>query len=385
MAELTLEDQMQFALEHGDFMGKSITVSDGKGQMDALDAELDAILELANKQQDSAENTPSPNLRIVPNCGNRVASKVLPAGRQEAIEQGSIEPRPSDNEPGKSASTAKTPNPAYSFPDGARQPACAELDDARLIERLETLMERYEQDKLRSYSTIRNEFCALSLEINRRILMAPRFRQQPKYPKLKSNQRPSDDLASNDRQVIDLHWLRCRDFQADELRAPYKRLFSGTEFDFDLASEFASKLGSPALKADEILVLSRHEQLELAVIQSDAIRREYARLVNGVSDSGGKAIGVSRKKIYQRIKEYTRNHPQLRGREVEYTDLWLARELVGDRPTRVQEFLKLKTGREPVGRRTIEGKLKTLRRILGEDQPRAEKLPEDAEGNVPAE
>ena len=259
----------------------------------------------------------------------------------------------------------------YSFPEEVSGSTYAGLADAQLIARLEDLLDRHYDDKLRSYSAIRGEFCALSIEMNIRMLMAPRLRPQPKFPWKASDRKASDELVSNDRQVIDLHWLKCRGFENSKLRAPYKKLFSDALFDFDLASDFVTKTGRVSVKAEEILELTRQEQLELAVIQSDSVRREFANLMTGFTDpKSGKRTPARRIAISQRIKTAARKNPRIRNHVQTYEALWLARELVESHsPTQVREWLGLITGTKPPSRKTIEGKLQTLGRILEEITP----------------
>lgn len=363
--------------------GKELSYGGKPERGEALDAMLDALLE-AGESQTNRGPTSVIHLRVVPNRGSGVANEIEAPQRPGASGDNNRGSPPSTEAPSSGTTSVDASAPRYSFPGEGSKSAYPELNNAQLIGRLETLIERHQDDRSCSYAEIRVEFCALSIEMNRRTLMAPRFRRQPKYPKITSKRRPGDDLASNDRQVIDLHWLRCRHFEAACLRAPYKRLFSGTTFDFDLASEFVSKMGSASDKADEYLALARHEQLELAVIQSDAIRQEFANLFNGSTDANGKKIGATRPKAFQRIKDHIHRNHRLHGHARTYIDLWVARELVGDSPTRVREFLKLMTGKEPTGRKSIESKLETLRGILGESLPPQKNRAEDEEEQVPA-
>lgn len=367
MEKRTIEQMTAYVWEKTDPSAKGIQVTDCERSSidEQLDAELDEMLALAEEQMEAEAGGKQPP-EIHPRLITRSPS--ITGDVRSTAEDRTPEPSQEGQKRNSKASNAAAPR--YVFPGDACQRAYPELDNTQIKERLSCLIEQY-QDGLSSYAAIRAEFCALSIEMNRRKLMAPRFRPQPKCPRNESARKASDKLASNDRQVIDLHWLKCRGFKNANLRSPYKKLFSDAVFDFGLATEFVTKTGRVSVKADEILHLTRHEQLELAVIQSDAVRREFAILQTGFTDpNSGIRTPARRIAITQRIKTAAHKNPRLRGQIQAYETLWLARELADcHSPKHVREWLGLITGTEPLSRETIRGKLQTLRRILGEIAP----------------
>ena len=85
-------------------------------------------------------------------------------------------------------------------------------------------------------------------------------------------------LLSNDRQVIDLHWLwRNQRVKADIHR---QRLLAA-QFPFDWAADFVSRQGSGALKA-KVLALAETDQLLLAVIQTRAVAERRRAIQNAI-------------------------------------------------------------------------------------------------------
>jgi hypothetical protein len=122
----------------------------------------------------------------------------------------------------------------------------------------------------KGYMTIRPVFCALSLALNQRRVLPPRIRDTRRLKPLPKTAKRSveDHLLSNDRQVIDLHWLHCTSTVRPEAR--WAKIFDPSAFNFDLASAFVGTVGSAENKVNA-LRLPRRAQIELAVIQSNEI------------------------------------------------------------------------------------------------------------------
>ena len=125
-----------------------------------------------------------------------------------------------------------------------------------------------------TYKTIRPFFCAAGMELNERGYIAPRFRPD-RIPPPKGEHWSSDDTdLSNDRQVLDLHWLFCQKRPTNIENLALRELFEATEFNFDLASQIITTMGTAETKVDA-LGIDIPTQWELASIQTKTIRSKW--------------------------------------------------------------------------------------------------------------
>lgn len=122
-----------------------------------------------------------------------------------------------------------------------------------------------------SYLEVRNEICAINLVLNERHQLAPQFRSMRKPPRVSEKKyNESDSILSNDRQIIDIHWLWLSPQKHFHIKSSeYKGLLSGQDFDWELAERFVKHVGKAGLKAD-LLELTELEELMLFSIQSKA-------------------------------------------------------------------------------------------------------------------
>lgn len=134
-----------------------------------------------------------------------------------------------------------------------------------------------EKDKTtsdKSYSSTRLEYCAINVLLNELGVIAPAFRP---FRKLAGNKlsKANEILLSRDRMVLDLHYLHCQhhdDFLPTD--SEFEILATDDEFDFKLASQFALKEWTAAVKANS-LGLSNKQMHELAVYKTkDVYDRE---------------------------------------------------------------------------------------------------------------
>lgn len=152
----------------------------------------------------------------------------------------------------------------------------ADKNSAALLGMLEKLS--HGLDKLagdrKPYSEIRHFVCAISLLLNERQHCPPRFRLLRKLPQTRPGRTLSDDekMLSNDRQVIDLHWL-WRTNQGNP-KKNWRDVLKTERFNFTLASKFVAKVGSHKNKISELNLLDV-EMLQLAALQGDSIRKRW--------------------------------------------------------------------------------------------------------------
>lgn len=148
--------------------------------------------------------------------------------------------------------------------------------------------------KKKEYDEIRSEHCAANIQRNFIGVRAPAFRSgrkaRPAHIFKKGEEYPDYEL-SNDRQVIDLHWLFLHHKnEIDTSDEDFGALYERDDFDFELASEIVNKKGGGKLKAN-ILGLSSDTQLEMATIHEPSIRKFKKQV-----------LGVERKEAIKRIR-----------------------------------------------------------------------------------
>jgi hypothetical protein len=207
------------------------------------------------------------------------------------------------------------------------------------------------------YTEIRDEYCAINIELNLRskveAVKSPRFRIRRKpRPRRKGESYPAADaLLSNDTQVIDLHWLHQigRRSAHDTLAA--QALRSGV-FDFAAASEFACRRGAVENKVGWI-GLGLHEQWQLASLASTAVR------------SHAKELELKRKRLVDVLSEKAHFDHSVRGNEKTWATLGMAFAIgfacASRAPgaTAVAKWMRVITGKE-LSRQAISKKLKSL-------------------------
>ena len=159
-----------------------------------------------------------------------------------------------------------------------------EISSLQLNKQLEALC--FPKDKSHfSYSEIRNEICAINMALNERQEIAPQYRSMCKPPRLSDKKySSSDSTMSNDRQIIDIHWLWSSAEKHSHIEPPeYKGILSNTEFDYQLAEKFVTHVGVTDLKA-KLLGLTELEELTLFSLQRKTTRDRMSTINKAYPD-----------------------------------------------------------------------------------------------------
>lgn len=219
--------------------------------------------------------------------------------------------------------------------------------------------------QLRAYHEIRADVCAISIELNRRGKLAPRFRDMRRPPfKVKT---VNERNLSRDRQVIDLHWLYCtgrkRVIESDHLHL--RKLLLAPSFSLEHAEMFA-QVPAPSNEKAGWLALPDHVAFQLATIQTEAVRQRFR-----VADAGdireGKMVQRGRRQIVQALEASVANQPHLQGQVRRWAMIWMCSRLVGDNAEVLRGFHAVAEGLEkPLDRRDIVRRLAGVERRLGE-------------------
>lgn len=132
-----------------------------------------------------------------------------------------------------------------------------------------------------SYIQIRKLVIFASIMLNLKGEIAPRFR--PMRTPCKGGGRvdyPTEHiLLSNDRQMIDLHWIYCQSLNANSIKG-YQSLFDKFRpFDVVRAAVFSSKAGAAERKSN-LLGLPEIQQFQLASLQSTQVKTRWKTINN---------------------------------------------------------------------------------------------------------
>lgn len=208
------------------------------------------------------------------------------------------------------------------------------------------------------YAAVRVDLCAVHIELNKRQIIAPRFRAMPRLSK-KPLSRNETDMAL-DRQVIDIHW---RAFSQNKPLASVEKyigIFHADDFDFDLAEKFSQEKWRPQVKVVH-LHLSDEMQWEHSVLQTAGIRDKWRVIEFG--DVRGDAVRQKgAPQIEMLLREMMGGTPHLRPYIPGLVDVWKARRIIGDRPSQISKVVSLMTGEKRRDNSAIRKSLLTLDR-----------------------
>jgi hypothetical protein len=195
--------------------------------------------------------------------------------------------------PAAEAQSTRKVQPAYHFPLSEDQidPRYKAMSPYELLSELERLI--YGRDihpgQRRRYGDIRLPVCAINLELNLRGGCSPNSRPMRKVPRSR-DLTEDEKLLSNDRQVLDLHWLHCRRAVTAGI---HRDRFRAEQLDFDWASDFAQRGGTVERKAIA-LQLKEADQLLLACIQSRTVAERRRTLQVGVESARQAITDIAR-------------------------------------------------------------------------------------------
>lgn len=144
------------------------------------------------------------------------------------------------------------------------------LDPVDLRERLRKISfdEITSSGAPKSYENIRDEVLAINIALNLRGVIAPAHRQMRRPPRISKKVVYSidDKTLSNDRQVIDLHWIWVQKMPVSKI-VGYAHLFENAEFNWSLAAQFVQMAGSFRRKT-QLLALPEFHELQLCALKS---------------------------------------------------------------------------------------------------------------------
>lgn len=118
------------------------------------------------------------------------------------------------------------------------------------------------------YGAIRDKVLAINIALNLQGVIAPAHRQMRRPPRItkKAVYSKDEETLSNDRQVIDLHWIWVHKLPVSPV-VGYTHLFEDANFNWDLAAQFARMAGRVSRKT-KLLSLTEFHELQLCVLKS---------------------------------------------------------------------------------------------------------------------
>jgi hypothetical protein len=208
------------------------------------------------------------------------------------------------------------------------------------------------------YGTLRADLCAVHIELNKRQVIAPRFRAMPRLVK-KPLSLDETDMAL-DRQVIDIHWRAFSQNKPIASIEKYIGIFRADDFDFHLAEKFCQEKWRPQVKVVH-LHLSDEMQWEHSVLQRVGIRDKWRVIEFGdVRGDAVKQKGAPQIEIL--LREMMAGTPHLRPHIPGLVNVWKARRIVGDSPRQISRVVSSMTGEKPRDNSAIRKSLLTLDR-----------------------
>lgn len=184
------------------------------------------------------------------------------------------------------------------------------------------------------YARVRPFVIAISMILNERQVCPPRFRPRRKVGRISKGIKWGDEpsMSSNDRQVLDLHWLACSG-SGIQPSGKWAGLLSASGLHFDLASEFVATVGDAPTKVS-VLGLHQGEIRQLAVLQPIDMKKRWA-------DLEASAESLAR----PRLREWREKQKGRAKTSVEELLLhYLVLGLVKDSPTEAARLASLVTG-----------------------------------------
>ena len=251
-------------------------------------------------------------------------------------------------------------------------PLCMEgQSHETLVKRSIELASQFRRD--RYYNRIRAEFLHVSLALNQFGMLAPVFRDQPKMPYKRTEWKKFTQLLI-DQIVIDLHWLHCRGERLLPRWPELKSLLQhGSEFDSDaIAKQIAGRGWTCEFRVNELITVCPRQQTQLMQLRCNEMKERFSILLEGKSKrEEGKRTSRTKAEasaVRMAIASWADNNHRVRGQEEMYESIWLAMRLLGSKakPKEIAKLAAFRCGVKPLDRKTMVGKVDTLRKVLDE-------------------
>ncbi len=258
----------------------------------------------------------------------------------------------------------------YCFPEDVSGgwPTLKAMSVTELADALGDLSFKMNGAKLVPYEEIRSHVCAISVELNLRGKLAPRFRQ---FRRPSRKPTTADEVAlSRDRQFIDLHWLHS---------TGWNRLIHGDRWQFHnvlkvktfqaVKAEMFAAVPAPMDEKAGWLALPDNIAFQLAAIQTDSIRVRY-RVASQGDIVKGKERQIGHLQVTQLLETSTMNQPHLQAQIPRWANIWMCARLVGDDPEVLRKFHAFCEGLDkPIDSRDMARRLNSIKDRVNKTRP----------------
>lgn len=275
-----------------------------------------------------------------------------------------------DDESAEEVETAEDVVADYYFSTSTADDDLSSHDHSKLMDRLELLIDMVKIPD--DYMAIRDQYCEISIELNRRKLWAPAYRPCLTIPKLKANWKPVHTLVLRDRIVIDCQWLHSKGYKNRSHEKQWRPMSNlKIPFPFELATEFAKREMKAEYRAEGIFGLTTRQQLEMRALQGKAVQahvhalKQYQRI-------DGVRIANDREITTLAVNRWCEKFPRYESAREKYLAHAKARALlaiVTTSPTDIANLAGMIQGINPLSESTVRGLLKNMDRWQTELAP----------------
>jgi hypothetical protein len=215
------------------------------------------------------------------------------------------------------------------------------------------------------YLVIRESFCALSLELNNRKLLAPAFRPKPTIPYGLKVHSETQFAIQRDRVVIDCHWLHCRNERVKASESKWKGLLNlKRDFQYEKVCEFASESIKNEYRADAILRLTPRQQFQLVALRGNKTIEQFSKLTKSTREKGKPRLPPRLETIELGINNWCEKDSRVEKYHSQYLAIGKSTELLGEVASikQIAELTGLILGQKPLSESTMRSKLHNLKK-----------------------
>ena len=217
-----------------------------------------------------------------------------------------------------------------------------------------------------SYMSHRDNYCMLSLALNKLGLQAPAFRPLPPIPWHADERTPEHMVLQRDRIVIDCHWLYCTKSKVYATEGVWRGIVNPKlTLQTGRIEKFAATKLRNESRADEILELKPFQQVQMAAMRGTKVHQAVKALRTAVTDSKGERTPAYFRRKTHKLQEWADSQPRFAKLYPKYRAYAMALELLENPTTKqVAQLAGLILGEPPLAASTAAQTLLKLKAII---------------------